>query len=181
MPPLGISRRAATAYNRGMIAALPFQPHRSGLAVALLALFTLSMAFLAQYGFGLAPCELCLWQRWPYAAAILFGLAALALPRWRAALLVLAGLSILASGGIAVFHVGVEQKWWQGLASCSGAPTPNSIEALRAQLMAAPVVRCDEAAFRFLGLSMAGWNVVWSALLGVFALLAARRAQAEAG
>ncbi len=155
-------------------------PRRSGLAVLALALFTLGMAFVAQYGFGLAPCQLCLWQRWPYAAAIVFGLAALALPRWRPALLALAGLSILASGGIAAFHVGVEQKWWQGLASCSGAPTPNSIEALRAQLMAAPVVRCDEAAFRFLGLSMAGWNVLWSLALGIFALLAARRAAREA-
>jgi len=162
-----------------MNADLPLQPNRSGLAVAALALFTLGMAFVAQYGFGLAPCELCLWQRWPYAAAIAFGLAALALPRWRAPLLALAGLSILVSGGIAVFHVGVEEKWWQGLAGCSAAPTPNSIEALRAQLMAAPVVRCDEAAFRFMGLSMAGWNVLWSLLLGAFALIAARRAWLE--
>lgn len=162
-----------------MTAVLPLPPRRASLAVAALALFTLGMAFVAQYGFGLAPCELCLWQRWPYVAAIVFGLAALALPRWRAPLLVLAGLSILASGGIAVFHVGVEEKWWQGLSGCSAAPTPDSIEALRAQLMAAPVVRCDEAAFRLLGLSMAGWNVLWSLALGAFALLAAKRAWRE--
>lgn len=165
---------------RAMNADFTLRPPRSGLAVAALSAFTLGMAFIAQYGFGLAPCELCLWQRWPYAAAIAFGLAALALPRWRASLLALAGLSILVSGGIAVFHVGVEEKWWQGLASCSGAPTPNSIEALRAQLMAAPVVRCDEVAFRFLGISMAGWNVLWSLGLGVFALVAAQRARKEA-
>lgn len=161
---------------RAMNADLALQPARAGLSVAALAAVTLGMAFLAQYGFGLAPCELCLWQRWPYGAAIAFAIAALALPRWRPALLALAGFSILASGGIAVFHVGVEEKWWQGLASCSGAPTPNSIEALRAQLMAAPVVRCDEAAFRFLSLSMAGWNAIWSLVLGAFALLAAKRA-----
>lgn len=162
-----------------MNADLSLQPNRSGLAVAALALFTLGMAFVAQYGFGLAPCELCLWQRWPYAAAIVFALGALTMPKLRPALLALAGFSILLSGGIAVFHVGVEQKWWQGLAGCTGAPTPNSIEALRAQLMAAPVVRCDEAAFRFLGLSIAGWNVLWSLALGAFALLAAKRAQKE--
>lgn len=154
-------------------------PRRSGLTVTALGLFTLGTAFVAQYGFGLAPCELCLWQRWPYAAAILFALGALAMPKLRPVLLALAGFSILVSGGIAVFHVGVEEKWWQGLASCSGAPTPNSIEALRAQLMAAPVVRCDEAAFRFIGLSMAGWNVIWSLALGLVALVAARRAWKE--
>lgn len=164
---------------RAMNADLPIQPSRAGLSVAALAVLTLGMALLAQYGFGLAPCELCLWQRWPYAAAILFALGALIMPKLRPVLLALAGFSILVSGGIAVFHVGVEEKWWQGLASCSGAPTPNSIEALRAQLMAAPVVRCDEAAFRFIGISMAGWNVLWSLALGGFALLAARRAWLE--
>lgn len=154
-------------------------PHRSGLVVALASAITLGLVFVSQYGFGLAPCELCLWQRWPHAAAILLGLAALLLPRFRVALLALATLSLAVGGGIGVFHVGVEQKWWQGLASCSGAPTPDSIDALRAQLLAAPVVRCDEVAFRFLGLSMAGWNVLWSALLALFAGLAAKRAITE--
>lgn len=152
-------------------------PRRSGLTVAALAVFTLGLVFVSQYGFGLAPCELCLWQRWPYGAAILFGLAALALPRWRAALLVLAALSFMVTGGIGVFHAGVEWKWWQGLTSCGGGPTATTLEDLRAQLMAAPVVRCDEAAIRLLGLSMAGWNVLWSAVLAAFALMAAGRAK----
>lgn len=151
-------------------------PGRSGLVIALLAAASLGLAFVAQYGFGLAPCELCLWQRWPYVAVILLGLGAALLPRWRMALLALAALCLLAGGGIGVFHVGVEEKWWRGLASCGGGPTPSSLDELRAQLMAAPVVRCDEAAFRFLGLSMAGWNVLWSAALAVFAALAAKRA-----
>lgn len=162
-----------------MIADAIIQPKSAGLAVALLSAASLGAAFVAQYGFGLAPCELCIWQRWPYAASILLGLAALLLPRWRAPLLVLAALSFAAGAGIAVFHVGVEEKWWQGLASCSGAPTPKSLEELRVQLMTAPVVRCDEAAFRFLGLSMAGWNVIWAALLAVFTAIAARRAFRE--
>jgi len=164
---------------RAMNADFALQPSRAGLSVAALAALTLGIAFLSQYGFGLAPCELCLWQRWPYVAAIIFALAALVMPKLRPALLALAGLSVLVSGGIAVFHVGVEEKWWQGLPGCSAAPTPNSIEALRAQLLTAPVVRCDEAAFRFLGLSMAGWNVLWSIVLGGFALFAAKRARAE--
>jgi disulfide bond formation protein DsbB len=151
-------------------------PRRSGPAVAVLAALTLLAVFISQYGFGLAPCELCLWQRWPYLTAILFGLAALVLPRWRSALLLLAGVSFIVTGGIGVFHAGVEWKWWQGLTSCGGGPTAKTLEDLRAQLMAAPVVRCDEAAIRVLGLSMAGWNALWSAALAAFALLAAKRA-----
>jgi disulfide bond formation protein DsbB len=155
-------------------------PARSGLVVALAAGFTLALVLIAQYGFGLPPCEMCHWQRWPHIAALVFGLAAVALPRWRVQLLMLAALSFAITGGIGVFHAGVEWKWWQGLTSCSGSATPNSLEDLRAMLMTAPVVRCDDAAIRVLGLSMAGWNALWSAALAAFALLAARRAKESA-
>ncbi|WP_298724016.1 disulfide bond formation protein B [uncultured Ferrovibrio sp.] len=162
-----------------MSVAFAFHPRHSGLLVAAASVASLAFAFIAQYGFGLAPCELCIWQRWPYTASILLGLAALLMPRWRGPLLVLAALSFATGASIAIFHVGVEEKWWQGLASCGGAPTPKTLEELRAQLMTAPVVRCDEAAFRFLGLSMAGWNVIWAGLLAVFTAIAARRAFRE--
>jgi disulfide bond formation protein DsbB len=154
-------------------------PHRSGLLVALAAAGTLALVLIAQYGFGLPPCEMCHWQRWPHIAALILGLAAFALPRWRVQLLSLAALSFAITGGIGVFHAGVEWKWWQGITSCASSATPNSLEALRAQIMAAPVVRCDEAAIRVLGLSMAGWNALWSAALAVYALLAAKRAKGE--
>jgi disulfide bond formation protein DsbB len=157
-----------------------FQPNRSGLLVALAAGATLALVLIAQYGFGLPPCEMCHWQRWPHIAALIFGLAALLLPRWRVQFLGLAALSFAITGGIGVFHAGVEWKWWQGLTSCGSSSTANSLEDLRAQIMAAPVVRCDEAAIRVLGLSMAGWNALWSAALAVFALLAAKRARQEA-
>lgn len=154
-------------------------PNRSGLLVALAAGGTLTLVLIAQYGFGLPPCEMCHWQRWPHIAALVFGLGALLLPRWRGQLLSLAALSFAITGGIGVFHAGVEWKWWQGLTSCSGTGTATTLEDLRAQIMAAPVVRCDEAAIRVLGLSMAGWNALWSAALAIFALFAARRAARE--
>lgn len=155
------------------------KPNRSGLVVALAAAGTLVLVLISQYGFGLPPCEMCHWQRWPYIAAIFFGLGAMLLPRWRVALLALAALSFLITGGIGVFHAGVEWKWWQGLTSCGTTSTATTLEDLRAQLMAAPVVRCDEAAIRVLGLSMAGWNALWAAALVIFTILAARRAAQE--
>src|SRR5262249_19590848 len=99
-------------------------PRRLPLLVILAALVALGTAFFAQLVGGLAPCPLCLWQRYPYGAAI--GLAALSLllapaPKPARLLLALSGLALLASAGIAAFHVGVEQHWWPGLASCSGA------------------------------------------------------------
>ncbi|QDO97933.1 disulfide bond formation protein B [Ferrovibrio terrae] len=157
-----------------------YKPNRSGLLVALAAAGTLALVLIAQYGFGLPPCEMCHWQRWPYIAALIFGLGALVLPRWRVQLLGLAALSFAITGGIGVFHAGVEWKWWQGLTSCGGTSTATSLEDLRAQIMAAPVVRCDEAAIRVLGLSMAGWNALWAAVLAIFAVLATRRAAREA-
>ncbi|MBX3453225.1 disulfide bond formation protein B [Ferrovibrio sp.] len=152
----------------------------AGLLSAGLAAITLGAAFVAQYGFGLAPCQLCLWQRWPYAAAILLGLAAWRNQALRPWLLALTGLAFLATSGIGGFHTGVEYGWWKGLESCGGGSTAQSLEALRAQIMAAPIVRCDEVAFRFLGLSMAAWNAIWGLALAVLALGFARRAFQEA-
>ena len=139
----------------------------------------LAGAFAFQYIGGLAPCQLCLWQRWPHAAAIGIGVLALLLPSgvMGAILPRLGALAALATAGIGAFHVGVEQKWWEGLASC----TAGSIEGLSAQELLDPtldvgaVVRCDEIAWALGGISMAGWNVILSAGFVVLWLLAARR------
>jgi disulfide bond formation protein DsbB len=139
---------------------------------------TLLGAFFFQYVVGLAPCALCILQRWPHAAAVALGLGALALarrPGARGAALGLAGLALLAGAGIAAFHVGVEQGWWAGTASCGGAAgAAASVEDLRAQIMAAPVVRCTDVPWSLLGVSMAGYNALISLALAGFALLAAR-------
>lgn len=140
----------------------------------------LAAVFVSQYGFGLAPCQLCIWQRWAYAGAIAFGLLAFVTSNGlRRAFLCLTGLAFAAGCGIAAFHVGVEQHWWAGLASCSGTDTPGSVEELRALLAGKKPVRCDEIAFQFLGLSMAGWNVVASFALAVFTGMAVIRAASD--
>ncbi len=136
----------------------------------------LAGAFAFQYIGGMAPCQLCLWQRWPHAAAVLIGVVALA-TGWRG-LLWLGALAALTTAGIGAFHVGVEQGWWEGLATCtagsiSGISTADLLNP--AADVAAPV-RCDAIAWQMLGISMAGWNAVVSlALAGLWTAAARRR------
>jgi disulfide bond formation protein DsbB len=119
-------------------------------------------ALIAQFGFGLHPCEMCYWQRWPHQAAIILGLLALILRNHVSAariLTLLAALAVLASGMIGLFHWGVEQGFWQGLTSCSTGPSgPISLN----DIMAAPVIRCDVPQWTFMGLSMAAMNMIVS-------------------
>ncbi|WP_435260050.1 disulfide bond formation protein B [Thioclava sp. FR2] len=120
-------------------------------------------AFAFQYIGGLAPCTLCLWQRWPHAAAIVIMIVALMWKpiRWLA---VLGALAALTTAGIGVFHVGVEQGWWEGLTSCSGGSISGiSVDdLLNPNANVAAPIRCDEIAWSMFGISMAGWNVIAS-------------------
>jgi disulfide bond formation protein DsbB len=137
----------------------------------------LGAAFVAQYGFDLQPCVLCLYQRWPYGVVIALAVLALVLPQFRPWLLALIGLALLVDAGIAGYHVGVEQHWWAGTAECTGTVgTAKTLAELRAQVLAAPVVRCDDVAWSFAGISMAGYNFLACLLLAGFAFVAARRA-----
>ena len=126
---------------------------------------------------GYAPCKLCLWQRWPHGVAIGAGLLVLALGPLM--LVGVAGfLGALTTGGIGVYHTGVERGWWEGPTSCTGAG--NSLAGLSgADLLstAAPVdiVFCDEVAWWFLGLSMASWNAIISFGLAAIWYLALKR------
>ena len=122
-------------------------------------------ALAFQYLGGIHPCEMCLWQRWPHAAAIGIGLLALA---WRSnrAVIAAAALAVLVSGGIAAFHVGVEQHWWQGITACAAAPARGSADDILRDILATPLVRCDAVAWSLFGVSMAGWNAIFSMLIG---------------
>lgn len=158
-------------------------------AAAAMAIFALSLATLAgawffEYGLKLAPCPLCLEQRIPYhiivPLSLLLAIAA-AVRAPRSFLLVgFAAIAIAAACNVVLgtYHAGVEWRWWAGPADCSGPLTDlRSGGSLLDQLHAVHVVRCDEAAWRFLGLSLAGYNVLISLALAVitgFGLNAAR-------
>ena len=135
----------------------------------------LAGAFAFQYWGGLAPCILCWWQRYAHMATVALAAAAVVLSasgssRAGWALVAAAALALLAGVGIAGFHVGVEQHWWAGTAECgSQVGGAGGIEALRARLLAQPIVRCDEIAWSLFGMSMAGYNLILSLALAAFA------------
>ena len=116
---------------------------------------------------GMAPCKLCIWQRWPHGIAIVIGVLALALPG--PVLPVLGLLAALATAGVGVYHTGVERGWWEGPTTCtSGSISGLSTEELLDQIMNAPLVRCDDIVWQMFGLTMANLNSIFSF---VFALL----------
>lgn len=160
-----------------------YDTHRRHLPLAalVLALAPLAVALASQYLGGLAPCPLCHWQRYPYVvAALLAGAGLIVGGRSGRTLAVLAALGILVSAAIAAFHVGVEQKWWEGTAGCAGGIDFSELtvdEMQQALEMTAPV-RCDEPAWAFLGISMAGYNLIYGAIAGIAVLAAAVRGRA---
>ncbi|MGB7373501.1 disulfide bond formation protein B [Pontixanthobacter sp.] len=129
------------------------------LAIAVPALL-LGGAYVSELIFGLYPCEMCWWQRWPHFAALAFALSSIATP-FRRMMTGLAAVAILASGAIGGFHAGVEYGWWDGITSCAiiaAAAGGNALESV----MNAPMVRCDAAPWDLFGISLAGWNCVIS-------------------
>ena len=152
------------------------------LVALLLPLALLGGALGSQYLGGLHPCEMCMWQRWPHAVAIVLALLAFTSPaestRSRAPVL-LAALAIAVSGCIGVYHAGVEAKIFEGFTQCTATGKGLSPSELLQEISHAPLVRCDEVQFRFLGISMAGWNAILSlggAALIVILTLRGRRA-----
>jgi disulfide bond formation protein DsbB len=144
--------------------------------VLIAAVIVLGGAFLSQYWGGLAPCELCLLQRWPWGAVIVFSAVAVFVPAARRPHLFLCAAALVIGTGIALYHVGVEQHWIAGPEACTGGPSSiTSLEELKRKLMATQVVRCDEPAWTMFGISMAGYNAIASLTLAAFSLAAALR------
>ncbi|MBK4215788.1 disulfide bond formation protein B [Paracoccus caeni] len=140
-----------------------------------------SLALLiGAFGFqaaGYAPCELCILQRWPHAAAIVVAGLIFLTGRVKG-LAWLGALAAAVACGLAIYHTGVELNWWEGPTHCSGGVgglASMSTQDLMSQLQSAPVVRCDEVAWSLFGLSMASWNGIFSAMLTGIWVAAARR------
>lgn len=143
---------------------------RAILAIGLGSLALIAGAWFFELAWGLLPCKLCLEQRWPHYLAIAVAAGGLAFARSARArvlvLLILAGLMIW-STGFGIYHSGVEWGWFVGPNDCGGraAPAAAGMQDFMKQLESARVVACTEAAWRFLGLSLAGWNAIASFIL----------------
>ncbi len=167
-------KRGAECYGASMLRRLD---SLAAFAVAA-SLAALAGALIAQYGFGLRPCVLCIAQRIPFAVAAAAGLGALLLPMPEAVrrrLVATAGVLFLVNAGIAVYHVGVERHWWASpgcAAAASAAVTARSL----AEAMSRPVeVPCDKPAWQWHGVTMAALNIVYSGALAAVTLLLVRR------
>jgi disulfide bond formation protein DsbB len=152
-------------------------PERSAaLAIAAIAAATLAGAWYFQLVLDVRPCPLCLEQRYAYYLALPLALLLLFAAARRAprplliAGFVLLALAALGNAGLGVYHAGVEWGLWQGPSDCSG-PIVDFSKAggLLGQLDSVKVIRCDEVQWRFLGLSLAGYNVLISLLLAALA------------
>jgi disulfide bond formation protein DsbB len=135
----------------------------------------LAAAFWFQYVDGLQPCELCLAQRWAHGVSLALGIAGLAAARGRRApwLLAALGLAFLGGAAIAGYHVGVERHWFQSAFCGTDGTQAQTLEDLKAQLMATGVARCDEIVWSLAGITMAGYNCLISAALAAIAFAAA--------
>lgn len=148
------------------------------LLAACFSLAMLAAALVAQYAFGLHPCHLCILQRYPYGAIAGIGLLA----AWRGSKNIqliaafLCAALFFTDAGIAFYHTGVEYGWFPGPSGCTNSATGGeSIEELRAQIMNAPLVSCDQAMIHVLGLSMAAWNFLAAFAAGISTLYISMR------
>ena len=125
----------------------------------------LAGAYGSQHLGGLAPCEMCYWQRYAHWAALAFALLSLAtsgrLPDRGRSFVWLAALAIFSSGAIGAYHAGVEAGVFEGFTQCTAAIGGSGEDAL-ARILSAPLVRCDEVQWELFGISMAGWNAILS-------------------
>jgi disulfide bond formation protein DsbB len=160
------------ASGRPILAQPPRNVMRAAALVLAFAAATIVAALAFQYIGGYAPCPICLEERYAYYFAIPVAALAVLLARGEATgiariLLLVIALAFVANVGLAVFHAGVEWKWWPGPTECSGA---FDLKWGEGGVVDTPVIRCDEASFRFLGLSFAGWDALVSAFIALVAL-----------
>lgn len=136
---------------------------KARLLALLVPLALIAGALGSQFIGGLYPCEMCHWQRWPHYTAIALAALAFLLPArsLQRAFVLLATIAIAVSGAIGVFHAGVEYGWWEGITQCSTGLSSASGDTL-ADIWSTPAIRCDVAQWSLFGISLAGFNAIFS-------------------
>ena len=161
---------AQARFKRG-----PKKAKQLSICLALTSLCLLIAAIYFQFAEGLAPCKLCIWQRWPHGIIILLGLLSLTAVWGRLTLLVILFVAVVSSG-LGIYHSGVELQLWAGPGGCTADLSgTESTSALLDSLLETDVVRCDEISWQFLSLSMANWNALISTMMALIALVGFRK------
>ncbi len=141
------------------------------LYILLFSVGALGSAYVAQYGFGLEPCILCLYQRIPFAvSAVLSAIALFFKGKVHMLLVAFCGISFLVGAGIAFYQVGIEQGVFEMTDGCADDLSQLSFAEMQKQIIGKPAVQCDTPQFVFLGISMAGWNFFFSSIAGIIVL-----------
>ena len=151
-----------------------FKPNVANYLVGLACCLVLATAYAFEYLANLQPCVLCIYQRIPYAVAIGLMLVAAILRKnsqFNLILFIATSVVFAIGSAIAIFHIGIEHHLWQGTPECGNFMKTDSVEALRKQLLAQPIVRCDEVAWSLFGISMTGYNFLISTSLLLYSLV----------
>jgi disulfide bond formation protein DsbB len=159
---------------------MPSSPRGFAGFVLIASASVLGTALLAQFWGGLAPCELCLMQRWPWDAAVVIAIIVLLVGN-RAQLSWVAlvfAIVFVVSIAFAFYHVGVEQHWFAGPTACTaGGSAPKTVEELKRQILGQQPVLCDQIQWSLFGISLAGWNLLASLAMAAICLAAFLRAR----
>ena len=153
-------------------------PVRFSVFVLVVSVAVLGSVLVSQYWGGLAPCELCVLQRWPWVASIVISAIGIRVSsRLALSWVALTLAAVFAVGSVlAFYHVGVERHWFAGPSACTGAATAaDTVEALKERILGQMPVRCDEPAWSLWGISLAGWNLLASLVMGGSCLAAFSR------
>ena len=145
------------------------------ICLALVSLCLMVAALYFQIAEGLAPCKLCIWQRWPHGIIIILGLLSLTAVWGRLTLLIILFVAVISSG-LGIHHSGIELQLWAGPGGCTADLSgTGSTSALLDSLLETAVARCDEISWQFLSLSMANWNALISAMMALIAFFGFRK------
>ncbi|AIL64982.1 Disulfide bond formation protein B [Rickettsiales bacterium Ac37b] len=167
-----------------MIPIINILNHRNILIFIFIAsVVAISTALISEYVFGLKPCILCIYERIPYILTIIFSIIGLGINKLKKITLVLCLLTFISSTILSLYHVGVEYHIFEGTSSCNSAPSISNqtltIEELRNQILQNQRPSCSEVSFRFIGISMTGWNSILSIILVYLSYVALRKTKYE--
>ena len=130
--------------------------------VLFLSIFSLLFVFILQYEYGILPCKICIWQRWPHIFNIFIALIIISSSSIPNYIMVLGIINMFLAFILALYHYGLEQNLWDNVFSCSGEIKFNglSTEEILKNLNNTPIKTCEIEAWNFLNLSLTGWNMI---------------------